>query len=307
VVLKVKYVEVKGVKAYLNSFKDFNLRKLRRPGKRVEHVANLLINGVIPKLKPTTIVTVDLDELRRTPSFKLGDFKERERKLVKVLLHLLEGYGLIGEYKLEDGRLRCILTYLGDVTLKFISELELSVYEKIALLLTPGLLFRTKARVIALSVLGGLSNLRELYNSVSARYFRGDLRGCERAAYEILEEIRFIGGGIIENYVTSTQITLHGLSYLGLINLISLKEFTMNLEGKFISPAEFLALDFELTGGDYMGFKISGKIGSATLDDIVKKRGRYGKELLKLVEILKREKKSIEVNLEKHYSLPFSY
>ena len=185
--------------------------------------------------------------------------------------------------------------------------MKLSDYEKVALLLTSGLLFKTKARVIALGILGGLNNLRELYNSVAARYFAGDLRGCERVAYEILEEIHFIGGGVIRNYVTSTQIALHGLSYLGLIDLVSLREFTINFEGKFISPAQFLALNLELTGGDYMGFKISSRIGSSTLDDIVKKRGRYGEELLKLVEILKRERRSIEINLERHYSLPFSY
>ena len=305
----MKYVKIDGIISYFRSFKNFDLGK---KGKRVESLVDLMLNKIIPTLK-TTIVTVDLNELYKTPSFNTKDFKNNEKKRMKAILHLLDSYGLIGVYKLEDNKLRCVLTYLGEKVFKFINELELSSYEKVSLLLISGLLFKTKARIIALSALSGLSNLRELYNSVSAKFFGENLKGCERVAYEILEEIHFIGGGVVGNYITSTQIALCGLSYLGLINLSnSFNEFEINLEGKFISPSDFLALDLEVTNGDYMGFGIRSDIKPSSLEEMMKKLQRrrkykYGNELPRLIEMLKEEKERIETNLRRFYSLPFSY
>ena len=306
----MKYVKKESVEGYFKTFKNFNFESR----KRIEDLGNLLFNKIIPNLRTTIedIITPDLDKLDEKTKFDTKDFKNNEKRRMKALLHLLDSYGLISEYKLDDNRLRCVLTYLGEIVFKFIKELELSIYDKIALLLIPGLLFKTKARIIALSALGGLNNLRELYNSISAKFFGGTLKGCERVAYEILEEIHFIGGGVVDNYITSTQITLCGLSYLGLINLSdSFNNFKINPKGKFISPSEFITFD-SIIGSDYMGFKIKPDIEPMSLDDIKKKLKRkrkykYGKELPRLIETLKKEKERIEANLSKFYSLPFSY
>lgn len=299
------YVKSEGVTLYLSRFADFRLGKR---SKMTEYVVRLMLDELPSRLTPgSALITADLEALHKIPYFKTSDLKESKLRLARSVLYLLESFGLVREYELADNRLRCTLTALGEITMDFVKKSGLSIWEKASLMLIPGLLFKSKARVLLLSILAGAGNLRDVYNSVSARYFSDKLRGAEKVAFEILEEIVLTSGGSVSKYITGTQIALYGLSYIGLIQMLSIKEFKLNHKGKFISPAAFLTLNFEVSKGDYMGFGVpSEEIGLMTLDEIKRKYKHYGNELLKLIDELKKTRRSIEVSLEKFYALPYS-
>lgn len=306
----MELVKLEGLKTYLNTIAY--LRKEKRPKKRARIIVNV-IPKVLYTIKPTTIISADIEELTKISAIGVTGIEKSlksenlSKGLRKMVLPLLRSYGMIEIFKVAN-RTKIVLTALGDIVSTFIKESKLSDTEKLSLILIAGMLFKTKARVLTLSILSGNSNLRDVYNAVSARFFRGDLKGVEKVAFEILDEIRCVSAGIVKEYASQTQIALHGLSYVGLITLSSLNEFSINSSGNFITPADFLGLDFEMSKGLHMGFSIDReRLGYTPIDEIERKYGNYGKELVRLINALKANKSSIEINLEKFFALPFSY
>ena len=128
----------------------------------------------------------------------------------------------------------------------------------------------------------------------------------ERAAIEILDEIRLINGGRITDYITETQVALSILSFLGLINLISPSKFNINSQGKVISPSIFLGLNYELTKGDLLSFRVDVEsLGITRVNEVYQKLGIYGNYLSSLMDNLKKARQRIEVDLRRYFGLPY--
>jgi hypothetical protein len=110
--------------------------------------------------------------------------------------------------------------------------------------------------------------------------------------------------GRVKDYITDVHIINTALSYLGLINLTSLNTFTINKEGKFVSPSAFMGIYFEIRGNDFMGFGIDKDAVGYTPSYNLPKLYNYGKHIIEMIKILKEKKKEIDIDLRRLYGLP---
>jgi len=300
----------KGGRRFLNALAYYGWK--RRPRKLLSSLINATIKLLmeIPSLREGYIIG-SIDELKKVKGLSMRKYILLSKNynisndVARLMLMMFRSFGLLTYLKVAN-RYKIIITELGEVMREFLKEVKLSNVEKFSLIFIPGLLFKTKARIITIAVLAGNKNLADLYSSIKARLFEGKLSDIERAAIEILDEIRLINGGRITDYITETQVALSILSFLGLINLISPSKFNINSQGKVISPSIFLGLNYELTKGDLLSFRVDVEsLGITRVNEVYQKLGIYGNYLSSLMDNLKKARQRIEVDLRRYFGLPY--
>jgi hypothetical protein len=212
--------------------------------------------------------------------------KVKESNIFDQIISLFRSFGIIDMRYLGikgKGRIVISLTTLGETVRNSLTKFELRGDYALAIYLISGLLFKTKARAIALAALNYTkADLRAIYNELYIRL--GKFPEIEKGIEEILDELQLSNAG--EYFLTDTQLVLAALDFLGLINLINKREFERSKEGNFITPPVFMGIDFVLNGDDTMGI-ISDRniVGYIPFSSYISEPYKYGKHSRRKIAI----------------------
>jgi hypothetical protein len=144
---------------------------------------------------------------------------KKESIIFDQIISLFRSFGII-DTRYVGGKEKGIvinLTMLGETVRNSLMKFELREDYALAIYFISGLLFKTKARTIALAALNYTkADLKTIYNELYLRL--GKFPEIEKGIEEILDEVQLSNAG--EYFLTDTQLVLAVLDFLGLINLI---------------------------------------------------------------------------------------
>jgi hypothetical protein len=263
-------------------------------------------------------------EIKSLPGIKFEEYYDITLKFLPYLkvkkksiilnriIKLFRAFGLIDMIFVGGKKGRIInLTALGETVRNSLAKFELREDYALAIYLIVGLLFKTKARLIALAALNYTkADLETIYNELYLKL--GKFPEIEKGIEEILDELQLSNAG--EYFLTDTQLVLAALDFLGLINLINKREYEKSKEGNFITPSVFMGIDFVLNGYDTMGI-ISDRniVGYIPFSSYISEPYKYGKHSGKKIAItfakalenvlneLKAKSYSISVDLHRRF------
>jgi len=307
------YTKKLKIKRYMNTFANYTPKKKYKSIKKiVEGILKTL--EILQPIPPHTFFTGNIIEIKKVKGLTKSEYSKYMKEngisenLNTFILRMLRAFGLVEIFRNGKG-IRITLTGLGENMKEFINKIpekELKPVEKVSLYFISGLLFATKARIILLSLLAGAHDFKDIYNFTYPRLFsfEKNFKDVEIIGFEILNELALSDMGRVKDYITDVHIINTALSYLGLINLTSLNTFTINKEGKFVSPSAFMGIYFEIRGNDFMGFGIDKDAVGYTPSYNLPKLYNYGKHIIEMIKILKEKKKEIDIDLRRLYGLP---
>jgi hypothetical protein len=206
---------------------------------------------------------------------------KKSNAIIERVTRLFRTFGIIDVKRV--GRKIINLTLLGETVRNSLAKFELREDYVLAIYLIAGLLFKTKARPIALVALNYTrADLETIYNELYLKL--GKFPQIEKGIEEILDELQLSNAG--KDFLTDTQLVLAALDFLGLINLINKREYERSKEGNFITPSVFMGIDFVLNGDDTMGIIPDRNIvGYIPFSSYISEPYKYGKHSGKKIAI----------------------